>query len=65
MTSKKKNGVNESSEVYETSTKATTEELHPVLVKLLEKATQEANEGKFISHEEAMRRIKEKIASLK
>jgi hypothetical protein len=65
MSSKKKNILNESSEVYETSSKTITEELHPVLIKLLEKAAQEASEGKFISHEEAMRRIKEKIASLK
>ena len=38
------------------------EELHPVLVKLLEKSIQEANEGKLIPHEEAMRRIKEAVS---
>ena len=41
------------------------EELHPVLVKLLEKSIQEANEGKLIPHEEAMRRIKERYPFLK
>jgi hypothetical protein len=40
-------------------------ELHPVLVKLLEKSIQEANEGKLIPHEEAMRRIKERYPFLK
>ena len=40
-------------------------EMHPVLIKLLEKGIKEANEGKLISHEEAMRRIKLKIQSLK
>jgi ribosome-binding protein aMBF1 (putative translation factor) len=67
MTSKKKNTINEPSEVYETTSKVetTSEELHPVLVKLLEKSIQDAKDGKGISHEEAMKRIKEKIASLK
>ena len=67
MTSKKKNILNEPSEVYQPTPKAelTTEELHPVLVKLLEKSIQEANEGKLIPHEEVMKRIKEKISSLK
>lgn len=41
------------------------EELHPVLMQLLEKSIQEANEGKLIPHEEAMRRIKEKFPFLK
>jgi hypothetical protein len=41
------------------------EELYPVLVKLLEKSIQEANEGKLIPHEEAMRRIKERYPFLK
>ncbi|HRE76909.1 MAG TPA: hypothetical protein PLL09_03700 [Flavobacterium sp.] len=41
------------------------EELHPILVKLLEKSIQEANEGKLIPHEEAMRRIKERYPFLK
>jgi len=41
------------------------EELHPVLIKLLEKSIKEADEGKLISHEEAMRRIKERYPFLK
>ena len=43
MTSKKKNTINEPSEVYETTSKVetTSEELHPVLVKLLEKSIKE------------------------
>lgn len=67
MTSKKKNTINEPSEVYETTPKVetTSEELHPILVKLLEKSIQDSKDGKGISHEEAMKRIKEKIASLK
>ncbi len=67
MNAKRKDTAKEPSEVYETSSNvdANKEELHPILVKLLEKSEQEANQGKFISHEEAMQRIKEKIASLK
>lgn len=41
------------------------EELHPILIKLLEKSIQEADEGKLIPHEEAMRRIKERYPFLK
>ena len=67
MNSKNKNTLNEPSEVYQTSPKVetTTEELNPVLVKLLDKSIQEANEGKLIPHEEMMKKSKEKIASLK
>ena len=67
MTSKKKNILNEPSEVYQSTPKVeiTSEELHPDLVKLLEKSIQEANEGKLIPHEEVMKGIKEKISSLK
>jgi len=65
MNSKKKNIAKEPSQVYETIPNVSNEELDPVLLKLLEKAIQESKEGKVISHEEAMRRIKEKIASLK
>ncbi len=36
------------------------EELHPVLVKLLEKSIKNHKEGNVISHEEALRRIKER-----
>jgi hypothetical protein len=65
MNSKKKNIAKEPSQVYETIPNVSNEDLDPVLLKLLEKAIQESKEGKVISHEEAMRRIKEKIASLK
>lgn len=67
MDSKRKNIVNEPSEVYETSSKnnADQEELHPDLVKLLEKSAQQAKEGKGISHEEMQKRIKEKYPFLK
>ena len=41
------------------------EELHPVLVKLLEKSIKKHKEGNVISHEEAMRRIKERYPFLK
>ena len=41
------------------------EEFHPVLKQLLEKSLQEANEGKLISHEEVMRRVREKYPFLK
>jgi hypothetical protein len=41
------------------------EELHPVLVKLLEKSIKNHEEGNVISHEEAMRRIKERYPFLK
>jgi hypothetical protein len=66
MDANKKNIANEPSEIYETvPNEKNSEELHPVLEQLLEKSIQESKEGKVISHEEAMRRIKEKIASLK
>ena len=41
------------------------EELHPVLVKLLEKSIKNHKEGNVISHEEAMNRIKERYPFLK
>lgn len=65
MSSKKKNIAKEPFQVYETIPNVSNEELDPVLLKLIEKSIQESKEGKVISHEEAMRRIKEKIASLK
>ncbi len=36
------------------------EEMHPILIQLLEKAIKESEQGLGIPHEEAMRRIKEK-----
>lgn len=41
------------------------EELHPVLMQLLEKSIQNHRDGKVISHEEAMRRIRERYPFLK
>ena len=41
------------------------EELHPILIQLLEKAIKESEQGLGIPHEEAMRRIKEKFPFLK
>ena len=67
MDSKKKNKIEEPSEIYEVTqnNEATSEELHPVLIQLLEKSIQEAEGGKFISNEEVMRRMKEKYPFLK
>ena len=59
MNSKKKNIVEEPAEVYE----VTSEELHPVLIQLLEKGIKEADEGKLIPHEEVMKRFREKFYS--
>lgn len=60
------NKVEEPTAEYNLAKKAVNEEeLHPVLIKLLEKSIQEANEGKLIPHEEAMRRIKERYPFLK
>jgi hypothetical protein len=41
------------------------EELHPILIKLLEKSIQDSKEGKGISHEEMQKRIKLKYPFLK
>lgn len=41
------------------------EELHPVLVKLLEKSIKNHEEGNVISHDEALKRIKERYPFLK
>jgi len=67
MNSNKKNIAKEPSEVYQTvpDVDANAQELHPVLVKLLEKSIQEANEGKLIPHDEVMKRAKEKFPFLK
>jgi hypothetical protein len=37
------------------------EEMHPILIQLLEKAIKESEQGLGIPHEEVMRRIKEKF----
>ena len=67
MTSKKKNKIEEPAEAYEVTPKkeVTSEELHPVLVQLLEKSIKEIEEGKTFTHEEVMRMTKEKYPFLK
>ena len=59
------NEVNEPESVYETSPNLSTEEeLHPILIKLLEKAMQESEDGLGIPHEEVMKMVKEKYPFL-
>ena len=66
MNSKIKNKVEEPSEIYEVSKKEViSEELHPVLVQLLEKSMQQAKEGKTFTHEEVMKMTREKYPFLK
>jgi hypothetical protein len=63
MASKKKNIIEEPTEAYEVTPKdeVTSEELHPVLVQLLEKSIKEIEDGKTSSHEEVMKRFREKF----
>jgi hypothetical protein len=63
MTSKKKNIIEEPTETYEVTptNEVTSEELHPVLVQLLEKSIKEIEDGKTSSHEEVMKRFREKF----
>lgn len=63
MTSKKKNRIEEPTETYEVTptNEVTSEELHPVLVQLLEKSIKEIEDGKTSSHEEVMKRFREKF----
>jgi len=63
MTSKKKNRIEEPTEAYEVTptNEVTSEELHPVLVQLLEKSIKEIEDGKTSSHEEVMKRFREKF----
>ena len=67
MDSKRKNSAKEPSEVYETSQKANVnqEEMHPILVKLLEKSIEQADRGEVLSTEEVMKRAREKFPFLK
>ncbi len=66
MDSKKINKTEEPAEVYEISKKeVSSDDLHPVLVQLLEKSKKEIAEGKGIPHEEAMKMIKLKFPFLK
>ena len=63
MTSKKKNIIEDPTETYEVTptSEVTSEELHPVLVQLLEKSIKEIEDGKTSSHEEVMKRFREKF----
>lgn len=67
MNSKKKNIVEEPAEVYEVTpnSEVASEELHPVLIQLIEKSIKQHDEGKGIPHEEVMRRFREKFYSEK
>jgi hypothetical protein len=67
MSKKEINKLEEPVELYEKSSKneSTSEDLHPVLIQLLEKSIQQANKGMLISHEEVMRQSKEKYSLLK
>lgn len=67
MSKKEINKVNEPSETYEATSQSetTSDELHPILIQLLEKSKKNHLEGRTLSHEEAMKRINEKIKSLK
>jgi hypothetical protein len=67
MTSKKKNRIEEPTETYEVTptNEVTSEELHPVLIQLIEKSIKQHDEGKGIPHEEVMRRFREKFYSEK
>lgn len=67
MTSKKKNRIEEPTEAYEVTPKdeVTSEELHPVLLQLIEKGLKEIEEGKTFTHDEVMRMTKEKYPFLK
>ena len=63
MTSKKKNKIEEPAEAYEVTLKSelTSENLHPDLVQLLEKSIKEIEAGKTSTHEEVMKRFREKF----
>lgn len=63
--SKKKSIVNEPAEIYEVTPKTETEELHPLLVEVLKKSAKQAEEGKFRTTEEVMKRTREKFPFLK
>ena len=67
MDSKKKNMANEPAESYEVMQKndAVQKELHPVLVKLIEKSKKNHEEGNVFSNEEAKQMIKSKFPFLK
>ncbi|WP_264563538.1 hypothetical protein [Flavobacterium sp. N3904] len=65
---KKENEVQEPSVKYGAENNSVlndSEEMHPVLKQLILKSIQDAKEGKGISHEEMMRRVKLKYPFLK
>jgi hypothetical protein len=60
--------LHEPASVYETESKSTankSEELHPILIKLIEKGKRESQLGMGIPHEEVMRKLKLKFPQLK
>ena len=63
MNNDKKDTVNEPAAVYniEPKTEVNQEELHPVLLQLIEKSILQANAGDLIPHEEVKRRFREKF----
>lgn len=64
MDSKNKSKVDESTEIYEVTKKEViSEELHPVLVQMIEKSKENHRLGNVFSHDEAMRIYNDKIAS--
>lgn len=69
MMSKKEEKINKVEEpitTYESNSTSENEiELHPVLEQLLEKSIKQADEGKLISHDDVMRKVKEKYPFLK
>ena len=63
---KKANAVQEPEIKYEQETDSTdSKKLHPILEKLILKSKQDAVDGKGISHEEMMRRVKLRYPFLK
>ena len=67
MSKKEINKIEEPSEIYEVTqnNEAASEELHPVLIQLLEQIKENHNSRKVFSHEKAMEMYREKIASKK
>lgn len=64
----KKSGLNKVEEPiteYLKNKVADDSELHPILIKLIEKSKQDLKEGKGIPHEVVMRNLKEKYPFLK
>ena len=67
MNSNKKNSAKEPADAYEVIPRvdANEEVFHPILVQLIEKSKKEFKEGKFITHEDVMKNLKEKFPFLK